>query len=78
MMSEQISTQSSRPAPSRRGVGYEVRTVWLRPDFKPYGWEIVNEITGEAIKQSTERFRKPAEAWAAGVAERTRLDLNPA
>ena len=77
-MSEQVSTRSSSQAGPRRGIGYEVRTVWLRPDFKPYGWEIVNEITGEAIKQSTERFRKPAEAWRAGVAERARLELNPA
>ncbi len=77
-MSEQVSTRSSSQSGSRRGIAYEVRTVWLRPDFKPYGWEIVNEITGEAIKQSTARFRKPAEAWAAGVAERAKMALNPA
>ena len=77
-MSEQTATRSHSQPSARRGIGYEVRIVWLRQDFKPYGWEIVNEITGEAIKQSATRFRKPAEAWAAGVAERTKLGLPPA
>ena len=67
-MSELASTASiplrAQEVPTR----FEVRTVWLGSAFRPYGWEIINEQTGERVRRSVSSYRKPGEAWAAGVA----------
>jgi hypothetical protein len=33
---------------------------------RPYGWEILDEETGQVIRRSFDRFRTSAEAWRAG------------
>ena len=66
-MSFQTSTSPIAPNASEVSTRFEVRTVWLEAAVRPYAWEIVNELTGEVVRRSSARFRKPGEAWAAGV-----------
>ena len=64
-MSGQAATIPIAPeAPTR----FEVRTIWLGAGVRPYGWEILNELTGDVVRRSAARYRRPGEAWAAGVA----------
>jgi hypothetical protein len=53
---------------SEQATHYEVRSVWRISSFKPYGWQIFDAVTGAPFAESTEFYRKPGEAWAAGVA----------
>jgi hypothetical protein len=45
----------------------ELKTCWLGHEFKPYGWMIVDEHTGRIMVRSIAHFRKPQEAWIAGL-----------
>ena len=43
--------------------------VCLKGDgVRPYGWEVYDEEDGRSVRQSSRRFRTPAEAWEAGTA----------
>ena len=65
-MSFQTSISPIAPNTGEIPTRFEVRTVWLGFAIRPYGWEIVNELTGEVVRRSSARYRKPSEAWAAG------------
>ena len=67
-MAELTSTASVPPRAQEMPTRFEVRTVWLGTSFRPYGWEIINERTGERVRRSISCYRKPGDAWAAGVA----------
>ena len=67
-MSEVASTTSIPLRAQETPTRFEVRTVWLGAAFRPYGWEIINEQTGERVRRSVTSYRKPGDAWAAGVA----------
>ena len=74
-MSEQVSFERCGVYRPRRGLEFEVRSVRRNSGFKPYGWEIVDYITGEVVRQSVDLFRRPHEAWTAGtlaMAEKSR------
>ena len=66
-MSEQLPLERCGQYRPRRGLAFEVRSVRRNSGFKPYGWEIVDYITGEPVRQSAELFRRPGDAWTAGM-----------
>ena len=66
-MSEQVSFERCGVYRPRRGLEFEVRSVRQNSGFKPYGWEIVDYVTGEVVQQSADLFRRPHEAWTAGT-----------
>ena len=76
-MSEQMPFERCGVYRPRRGLEFEVRSVRRNSGFKAYGWEIVDYMTGEVVRQSVELFRKPHQAWTAGtlaLAEKLRKD----
>ena len=66
-MCEQMSFERCGVYRPKRGLEFEVRSVRRNSGFKAYGWEIVDYITGEVVRQSVELFRKPHRAWTAGT-----------
>jgi hypothetical protein len=53
-----------------RGISrFRVRVQMIGSGMKPYGWEILNEETGQIVRRSPQRFRTSAQAWQAGTKE---------
>ena len=59
-MSGQTATIPIAPKATEAPARFEVRTAWLAAGVRPYGWEIVNESTGEVVRRSAARYRR---AW---------------
>ena len=66
-MSKRVAATRTHEAQEQE-VSYEVRSVWRVSALKPYGWQIVDVNSGALFAESTEFFRTPGLAWAAGVA----------
>ena len=57
------------PVPLVRGHSrFRLRVCLKESGMRPYGWEVYDEEDGRSVRQSSRRFRTPAEAWEAGTA----------
>ena len=57
------------PVPLVRGHSrFRLRVCLKEGGVRPYGWEVYDEEDGRSVRQSSQRFRTPAEAWEAGTA----------